>query len=180
MKARVGKSKLHGRGVIASDDIKKGERIFTIKGKKVKFLIDNQKKADSITYNLIGTGENTWTNPSSFGLFYNHSCNPNSAIRGKTTVVALRGIKRGEEVTSDYSLNEADIFWRFRCNCGEKNCRRVVRSIQFLSPKIFNKYKRYIPEYFQRVYREFNVRKFKSPRQLRAAWVSFIKKGFSV
>jgi len=179
MKARVGKSKLHGRGVIAIKDIRKGEKVFTIKGRKVKFLIDSQKKADAITYNLIGIGKNTWIDPNSFGRYYNHSCDPNSGIVRKTAV-ATKNIKKSEEITADYSLSEADIFWHFRCNCGSKNCRKVIRSIQFLPKKIFNKYKRYVPKYFQQVFWNFNAAKFKNPKDLRFAWVGFIKRGYRV
>ena len=179
MKVRIGKSKLHGRGVIASEDIKKGERVFTIKGRKVKFLIDNQKTADAISYNLIGIGKNTWVNPDHFGQYYNHSCAPNSGIVGKN-VIAVKNIKKGEEVTADYSLNEADIFWYFRCSCGAKSCRGIVRSIQFLPQRIFNQRRSFISKYFRAVFEKFKLSRFGNKRELQVAWVSFIKKGFRV
>lgn len=180
MKVKIGKSKLHGKGVIASEDIKKGEHIFNIRGKKVKYLIDNIRKALSIDFNLIGFGKNVWIKPISFGLFYNHSCNPNSGILEKTKVIAMRDIKKGEEITFDYSLSEADIFWHIKCNCGSKNCRKNIYSIQFLPQKTFNKYKQFIPDYFQQVFKNFNISKFKSRRGLREVWTNFIKKDFGV
>jgi hypothetical protein len=129
MKVHIGKSKLHGKGLLALQDIKKGGIVFTIKGKKIKFLINDRKKAKIAGFNWIGISKNSWIDPSGFGLFANHSCDPNSAIKGKVQVVAIKDIKKGEEVTSDYSLTEADIFWHIKCSCGSKNCRKTINSI---------------------------------------------------
>lgn len=179
-KVKIGKSKLHGRGVIALRDIRKGEKIFDIQGKKIKFLIDTQKKADAITYNLVGIDKNTWIHPVKFGLYYNHSCKPNSILKNKNKVIALREIKKGEEVTSDYTLSEADIFWHFKCNCGEKNCRKTVYSIQFLPKPTFRKYENYIQPYYKKVFNKFNRQNFRNQKDLEVAWLGFIRKGFKV
>src|SRR3989344_3254230 len=176
MKIHIGKSKLHGKGLIASGNIKKNETIFVIKGKKIKFLINNKRQAKIAGLNWIGWGKNTWINPVNFGLYFNHSCDPNSAIKGKVTVMALRNIKKNEEVTFDYSLDEADIFWQIKCYCGAKNCRKVIRSIQFLPRPIFNRYVSYIPKYFEQVFKKFNISNFKNPEALRSNWVDFIEK----
>jgi len=180
MKIYIGKSKTHGKGLLALRDIKKGKLIFIIKGKKVNFLINNEKQAKIAGLNWIGLGKNTWINPINFGLYFNHSCNPNSAIKGKVSVIAVRNIKEGEEITFDYSLNEADIFWNIKCHCGSKNCRKTIRSIQFLPPKVFNTYKKYTPKYFKQVFQKFHISKFKDFERLKVAWVNFIKRGFSV
>ena len=45
MKIYTGKSKLHGKGLFTSRNIKKGETVFIIKGKEVNFIITNNKKA---------------------------------------------------------------------------------------------------------------------------------------
>lgn len=180
MKIYIGESKLHGKGLLASRNIKKGETIFIIRGKKVKFLINNKRQANLAGLNWVGWGKNTWIDPAKYCIYFNHSCNPNSALRKKVTVIALRDIKKDEEVTFDYSLNEGDIFWHMKCNCGSKNCRGIIRSIQFLPKKIFNKRKKYVPKYFQKIFKEFNVNRFDNSIELRTTWVNFIKKGFSV
>jgi len=180
MKIHIGKSKLHGKGILASRDIKKRETIFIIKGKKVKFLINNKKQAKLAGWDWIGWGKNEWIDPENFGLYFNHSCNPTSVIKGRVTVVALQDIKKGEEITSDYSLNEADIFWHIKCTCGAKNCRKIIKSIQFLPRKVFNKYASHVPQYFKQVFRNFNLSNFKNSEELQSAWVNFLKKGFSV
>jgi len=141
MKIYIGKSKLHGKGLLALKNIKRGEVIFIIKGKKINFLINNKTRAKMAGWNWIGYGKNTWIDPVNYGFYFNHSCRPNSAVKGKTRVVAIRDIKKNEEITFDYSLSEADIFWHIKCDCGSKNCRKIIRSIQFLPRKIFTKNK---------------------------------------
>ena len=42
MKIYIEKSKLHGKGIFARRDIKKGETVFVMKGNKIKFLINNK------------------------------------------------------------------------------------------------------------------------------------------
>lgn len=179
-KAYIGKSKVHGKGVLARKDIKKGEKIFTVQGKKVKFLITSQKIADTISYNLYGVDKNTWIHPKGLGPYLNHSCNPNSMFTEKNKIVSLQNIKKGEEITSDYSFYEADIFWRFHCSCGEKNCRKTVQSIQFLPKKFFARYCNRSTPYYKEVFRKFNRENFKSYKDFKKTWVDFIKKDFRV
>jgi hypothetical protein len=180
MKIYVGKSKMHGKGLFAKRNIKKGEIVFIIKGKKVNFLISDKKRAEIAGFNWIGWGKNTWVDPVNYGIYFNHSCEPNTGIKGRVTVVALHNIKKDEEVTFDYSLNESDIFWHIKCYCNSKNCRKIIKSIQFLPHKIFNKQKNHIPKYFQRVFKKFNISNFQSYKELETKWLNFIKSGFNV
>jgi len=173
-KIYVKKSGLHGKGLFASRDIKKGERVFTFTGQKVKYLIDNQKKANLISSNIVGIGKNTWIRPQRIGFFYNHSCDPNTAFRGKVNMVAKRNIKDQEEITFDYSLNESDIFWQMKCNCGSKNCRHLIRSIQFIPLKPFKKRVKDTPRYFKSIYKKFNRYNFETLKEFKFAWVTFI------
>ncbi len=180
MKIYIGKSKLHGKGIFAKRDIKKGEIVFLIKGQKIKFLINNEKQAKIAGLNWVGIGKNEWIDPIKHCIYFNHSCEPNSAIKGKVTVVALRNIKKGEEVAFDYSLNEADIFWHIKCNCGSKNCRKIIKPIQFLSHKIFPKHVSHVLKYYKQVFKKFHVSNFKKQKDFKEKWVSFIKTDSSV
>ncbi|OGI68052.1 hypothetical protein A2738_02585 [Candidatus Nomurabacteria bacterium RIFCSPHIGHO2_01_FULL_42_15] len=180
MKIYIGESKLHGKGIFAKKDIKKGDIVFIIKGEKVNFLIHNKKQAKIAGFNWIGIRKNTWINPINHGLYINHSCEPNCAIKGRVTAAAIRDIKKNEEITFDYSLNEADIFWYIKCYCGSKNCRKTIRSIQFLHPKKFSGHESHIPKDFRKIYKKFNAFKFKNQKKLQTEWVNFIKKDFNV
>lgn len=144
-------SKIDGMGVAAGEDIKKGDVIQHIKG-EARFL-SIKSKEDSLSYpNWIGIGKNQWIDPDYPNQFLNHSCDPNAGIKGKVTMVALKDIKEGEEITIDYAIIEGDDLWEMPCSCGSKNCRKVVRSIQHLPETQFKKYMPYIPTYFKNLY----------------------------
>jgi len=58
----------------------------------------------------------------------NHSCNPNTAYHG-LNVVALRDIRKDEELTLDYSTFLDENMESFECKCGEPGCRRIINGI---------------------------------------------------
>ena len=58
--------------------------------------------------------------------YVNHSCNANTKILNSCDV-AIRDIKNGEEITSDYSEDLPPDF-KMKCNCGSKNCRGIIVS----------------------------------------------------
>ncbi len=157
MKIYIGKSKLHGKGLFANQNIKKGEIIAIIKGKVVNWIVIN-KSTSAVGPNWIGLRKNHWINPNHTFEKLNHSCNPSSGIRGSRTLVAIRNIKNEEEVTIDYSITEEDLFWRLnsKCKCGSKKCRKIIRSIQFLPLKTYKSYLPYVPNYFQKVYLRYH------------------------
>src|SRR3989338_2082559 len=148
----VKSSTIAGRGIFASKDLKKGDTILIVDGPVIKypFLPDWR-----VGMNHLNIGPNMWKiayrdNPWNF---INHSCSPNSGLLGKTKVVAMSKIKKGQEVTIDYSCTEASTSqWRMKCNCHTKECRKLIRSIQFLPSDLFKKYKKYIPKFLQREY----------------------------
>jgi SET domain-containing protein len=160
-KIYVDDTKSTGKGIFARIPIKKGEHIATFKGRIIKKIIKTKK--DSLSFvgtHLLGLGRYKWLEPSrSDPLYYlNHSCNPNAGIKGSVRLYAMRNIDKGEEITIDYSTTEEFIHWRMNCvcRCGSKNCRRTIRSVQFLPKKTFNKYMPYIPTYFKNIYLKYN------------------------
>lgn len=175
-KIYVKDSNSDGKGLFAKKDIKKGEIVFIIKGQRTKFLINNQKQADKAGMNWVGIGKNEWIDPKKYCQYFNHSCDPNTYIKGKVTVVASRNIKKDEEITFDYSLNESDIFWKLdkRCRCGTKKCRGGIRPIQFLNEEEYKKKKHMVPKYYRKIFNNFNHKKFKTSEELKKAWTSFI------
>lgn len=151
----VSNSGIHGSGIFTKKDIDRGDTIFILKGKRFQKI--NKTIKDTLgNPNWVGIKKNTWINPAGMFEFINHSCGPNMGIKGSVTFVALRNIKAGEELTFDYSITETDKKWRFNCKCGSRNCRKVVRSVQFLPKKVFNRYSPYVPEYFKKVYNKIN------------------------
>lgn len=51
--------------------------------------------------------------------YVDHSCEPNTKAKNHRDV-AIRNIKKGEEITSNYSKNS---LMPFKCKCGSKKCR---------------------------------------------------------
>lgn len=147
-------SKIHGKGVCILEECKKGEKIQYLKGKIVKKKITNKKESLSRDIaNWYGITKGIHLDPEDTIFRYlNHSCNPNAAIIGKKTLVALKNLIPGEELTIDYSLSEGDPLWEMNCSCGEKECRKIIKSINFLPKKVFNRHMPNIPRYFQKLY----------------------------
>ncbi len=140
-------SKIHGKGIFAVNDIKKGDVIFAIPGKIVHREIKNEKESWRFV-NWIEIAKNTWINPNRTSVRnFNHSCDPNAIITSRRTVKAIKPIVEGEEITFDYSLTDTDTFWKVECRCGAKNCRMVVGSVQSLPQKTYEAKWLFIPPY---------------------------------
>ena len=147
----IGKSNIEGEGVFAKKDLKKGEIIFILKGPYKTFATSISKKELFATPNWIGVDRLVWIDPLPPADKINHSCDPNVGIRGMKMFCAMRDIKKGEELTFDYSITE-DSVWHMTCNCGSKNCRKVIGSVFSIPKKTFKRYLPYVPTYFKRVY----------------------------
>ncbi len=148
---KIGKSSISGKGILAREDIKRGEVIAYVHGPK-KYLWIRTKKDANTGANWIGLSARIWIDPRWPFNYINHSCNPSGGIQGKTTFRAMRDIRKGEEITMDYATTECSPLWEMKCLCGEKNCRKTIRSIQSLSKSRFSQYLPMIPTYFQKVF----------------------------
>ncbi|MGV9197969.1 MAG: SET domain-containing protein-lysine N-methyltransferase [Promethearchaeia archaeon] len=151
-KVYVAKASNLGKGIFAKNNIAKDEIIFTVKGTIKK------ERYDPFTYNAgpnwLALEKETWIAPfdNNPWRYINHNCDPNAGLKEKVTVVAMKEIEKDEQVTIDYSITEADPYWRMKCKCGENTCRKEIRSIRFLPQNLFQKYKNYIPKYLKNVY----------------------------
>lgn len=125
MKIEVKDSKIGGKGVFAIEDIKNGEVILSW-NPKVILKDDLAKLSDDELNYIVKKDEEAYFQMQEPEKFVNHSCNPNSAVVGDSDV-AIRDIKRGEEITSDYGIECSML--SFECNCGSKNCRHQIQGI---------------------------------------------------
>lgn len=140
---RVEKSR-NGYGIFTKKDFSKNEEIFEIKG-KLMALNEDEDIDEKIRNNAFRFSKDEYISPQGeIGDFLNHSCNPNSGIikqNGKLFVIALENIKKDEEITMDYSTIIADDdIWEMNCNCGEKECRSIIKNFGALSKKLKEKY----------------------------------------
>ena len=124
------KSGINNLGLFAKGDIKKGEKVIEYKGRKFTHKqveeddrFDNSKAIYLFTLNerYVLDGD-TKTNTAKY---INHSCDPNcevDIINGKIWIIAIKDIKKGDELSYDYGFGYDADFRQFPCKCGSKNC----------------------------------------------------------
>src|SRR5258708_38238768 len=106
-RVHIGDTANTGKGVFANIRFKKNQVLFKVEG---KLKVEAYDFKYWIGARWFGIGDHTWlsTSRNSYAYYLNHSCNPNSGIRDKVVIVAMRDIEKGEEITLDYSITEAD------------------------------------------------------------------------
>jgi SET domain-containing protein len=124
------KSGINNLGLFAKSDIKKGEKVIEYKGRKFthKQVEENDRFDNSKAIYLFTLNEryvldgDTKTNTAKY---INHSCDPNcevDIIKGKIWIIAIKDIKKGDELSYDYGFGYDADFRQFPCKCGSKNC----------------------------------------------------------
>lgn len=124
------KSGINNLGLFAKSDINKGEKVIEYKGRKFthKQVEENDRFDNSKAIYLFTLNEryvldgDTKTNTAKY---INHSCNPNcevDIIKGKIWIIAIKDIKKGDELSYDYGFGYDADFRQFPCKCGSKNC----------------------------------------------------------
>ena len=58
-------------------------------------------------------------------------------------------IKKGEEITFDYAMTDDDPEDYFECNCGVKNCRKMITGNDWKMKSLQKKYRGYFSLYIQ-------------------------------
>jgi uncharacterized protein len=79
--------------------------------------------------------------------YVNHSCNPNSGLRGQIALVAMRDIEPMEEITYDYAMSDGSGYDEFECKCGAPQCRNWVGSMDWQIRELRIKYEGYFSPY---------------------------------
>lgn len=123
------RSKLHGWGVFAAEDINKNKYIIDYDGELIRQKESEKREARYLRKGCIWCFRinRAWSRDAAVGgnvaRFINHSCTPNaySQIVDKTIWIrAGRNIKKGEELTYDYNT-EGDKTIACKCRPGCKN-----------------------------------------------------------
>lgn len=81
--------------------------------------------------------------------YVNHSCDPNAGICGQISLVAMREIIPGEEITFDYAMADSSSFDEFDCACGAATCRGRVSGDDWKRPELWKRYDGYFSTYLQ-------------------------------
>lgn len=135
-------SKIHkdGVGIFAVVNIKKGERIAKCHGKEAlneivpwtKFRLFSKEFRKKVMNYCVGTPygfippKGMDFNNLAIGWHFNHSCDGNMGFNGKCEYVAVRNIKKGEELSFDYGLLGTYPKIKLKCSCGSNKCRKVI------------------------------------------------------
>lgn len=120
----IRKSKIHGTGVFANRDFKKGEIIIKYNLKPLtKEEFDNLSEKEK-HYTSKENGQYFLFLPPE--RFVNHSCEANTNPKDKCDI-AIRNIKKGEEITTDYTKDNVPNL-NTKCNCRSKNCRGIIKN----------------------------------------------------
>jgi SET domain-containing protein len=82
--------------------------------------------------------------------YINHSCNPNAGVSGQISLVAMRAIEAGEEITFDYAMADSSSFDEFECSCGSPLCRRKVTGNDWKRRELWKRYNGYFSTYLQK------------------------------
>ena len=124
-------SGIEGRGVFARVPIPKGTFIIEYTGEKIPkkegSRRDRLQKRQGRFY--VFDLNSKWDIDGATGgdaRLINHSCEPNCKYQkkdGKIWIVALRNIKKGEELTYDYEESEKGTY---PCHCGAKKCKGTL------------------------------------------------------
>lgn len=117
----VKKSKINKKSVFAARNFRKGDVVLKwnpkiLEKSEVEKLKDNQK------HYLYEVGKNKYFLMQPPEKLVNHSCEANTQVKNSCDV-AIKNIKRGEEITLDYGKGGSV---SFICRCGSKNCRGMI------------------------------------------------------
>jgi len=160
------KSNKEGDGEFAIDNIQKDE-ILAIFGGHIMARDERNSLPEDVRYLPIGIDNEMFIGPKSINElddadWFNHSCEPNAGLKGQIFLVAMRDIKKGEEITFDYVMSCAQKGEKrvlFECNCGLPNCRKEITNHDWKIPELQEKYKGYFSFYIQRDIDNLNGKK---------------------
>jgi len=151
-KAKCFDSKIDRWGVVAVEDIEKGESVGILGGIIVpsKEMDEYWRKIghvgiqiDNDFFIVLSTREEL----KETGVF-NHSCEPNCGFDGSIKLVAIKDIKKGEELTFDYAFCET-LIRKFECKCGSMNCRKIIKPADWKIKELQGKYFDYFSPYLK-------------------------------
>ena len=142
----------HGFGSRAISVIPAGTSVATFGGTAMSRVDFSQYEADRRSRSLQVDTNVIFLGPPSRepGDSINHSCEPNCGMRNATTIVAMRDIAVGEELTFDYAMSDASDYDEFNCNCGTSLCRGRIRADDWRLDTLRHRYKGFFSPYIQR------------------------------
>ena len=156
-KLQVRKTARYGFGTFAKENARKGDLLLILSGYVMR-LHEEEQLPGSLSDNGIQVTENISlcvSKRSELGgiNYFNHSCDPNAGIRGQIFLVAMRNIRKGEEVTFDYAMtlcrSKNAKPYTMKCLCGKEICRSIITDNDWKDKKLQKRYKGYFQYFLQ-------------------------------
>ena len=153
-----------GKGIFALKDFKKGEFILEITGEIIETETpeDYPEKIREHWGPLGREGKKyRFIKPESPWMYMNHSCDSNAGIINDRKLIAAKDIKKGEEITIDYSAMDIESLTygkhqlSMECKCGNKNCRKVITTFDKLNKKDQERLKKFLNPYLRKKYSQY-------------------------
>ena len=130
---RIGKSKIHKRGVYAAEAIPAHRKVIEYTGERISRVQTKRRGQGPLTY--LFTLDDYWTIDGAVGgsgaELINHSCEPNlfsRIVKGHILYMSKRAIRKGEELTMDYRFDKK--VGKVPCLCGSRNCRGTINLLE--------------------------------------------------
>jgi uncharacterized protein len=125
---------LVGYGLFATQDIPKGTMVYVRDELEhaisqedfLKYSNPIQNQIEKYSY-IDEKGDRivSWD----FGKYVNHNCQPNTISTGYGFEIAIRDIKKGEEITDEYGIFNLE--YEMECFCGAEKCRSKIKPNDF-------------------------------------------------
>jgi SET domain-containing protein len=145
------KSKIHGLCLIAKDTILKNE-VIAVKAGHILTLAEVEKLPFYDKHPELQITDKFFISPITDEeflesmVYINHSCEPNIGMLGNIVGIAMRDIKKGEELVQDYATIDAREY-KFKCHCGSNNCRGLITGNDWKIVNLQKKYEGYFSSY---------------------------------
>ena len=153
---KVKKSKVHGYGIFAKENISKGKNIIEYIGEKIlkkegdrrsalriKKYLNSNRTGSVYIFELNNKYDIDGSPLYNKARYINHSCKPNCEVlieNNKIWISSIKRIKKGEELKYDYGFEfDKDDYADHVCKCGSKNCIGYI-----ISSDDWNLYKKYL------------------------------------
>jgi len=165
-KLEIRETNKFGRGVYAKNNIKKGELLSVFGG-----YVLTSREIDDLPEELqdegVTVGEDFILSSKKKSevedaSYFNHSCDPNAGFHGQIFLVAMRNIKRDEEITFDYGmvLFHAKRIkpYKLKCLCGKELCRKFITDNDWKKKELQKKYNGYFQYFLQEKINKIKIR----------------------
>jgi len=150
-----------GLGTFATEKISAGEILIVQGGRMIHKTHFDTKEFEPFWYHAFQVEGDVYICPlntskeAQDGIFsVNHSCDPTCGFKGQVTMVSMRDIAVGEEITFDYAMSDVqpeDEEWEnLTCLCGSDKCRKtVIIGRDWQLPELQKRYAGFFSRYVQ-------------------------------